>query len=221
MIVSGQARGLARKWPRLAPEVTVNLSIVTDVIVALVAVVLILAIAAAWVNGQRARSAKLQSRFGPEYDRTLESTGSRKQAEEELAARQKRVQAFNIRYLTTDERKQFSDRWRAAQAQFVDNPSQAIVTADRLVDEVMRKRGYPVGDFEQNAADLSVDHAEVVSNYRAARALVAKNEQKQASTEDLRQAMVHFRALFDDLLAVPDEVAQKEQNEQNEQKEAV
>jgi hypothetical protein len=176
------------------------------VIVVLVALVLI----GAWVQSGRSRREKLQSRFGPEYDRAIEEAGSRKEAERELAAREKRVQAFDMRTLTPDEQHEFSQRWRAAQARFVDDPAQAIADANGLVDEVMRARGYPMGDFEQRAADLSVDHADVVSNYRAARELVVKNELKLASTEDLRQAMVHFRSLFDDLLGAPESEAQKE-----------
>ncbi len=173
------------------------------VVAVLIVVIVVLAVIGLLVNRSRVRSGRLQERFGPEYDRAVETAGGRKQAEDELRARQKRVQSFNIRALTTDERQMFANRWRAAQAQFVDAPAQAIVAADALVKEVMQARGYPVGDFEQNAADLSVDHADVVSNYRAARDLVVKQQQGRTSTEDLRQAMVHFRALFEDLLRIP------------------
>ena len=173
------------------------------VVAVIIVVIVVLAIVALLVNKGRVRSDRLQERFGPEYDRALQTAGSRKEAEDELLARQKRVQSFNIRALSPNERQQFAERWRAAQAQFVDAPAQAIVAADALVKEVMQARGYPVGDFDQNAADLSVDHADVVSNYRAARDLVVKQQQGRTSTEDLRQAMVHFRALFEDLLRVP------------------
>jgi hypothetical protein len=188
-----------------------GLTITATVILVLVVVVLLLAVLAAWTNTTRARSAKLQSRFGPEYERTLEAAGSRKEAEQELAARQRRVEEFNLRPLSAPERQQFADRWRDAQAQFVDQPEQAIGQADRLVNEVMQARGYPVADFDRRAADLSVDHAAVIANYRAARELMHKQEQRLASTEDLRQAMVHYRALFDDLLAAPAEQAQQKE----------
>lgn len=182
-----------------------TMSIATTVILGVIVVILVLAIITVWMERQRAHSQKLQSRFGPEYERALEAAGSRHAAEQDLAARQRRVEGFNIRDLTPNDRQQFSARWREAQILFVDEPAQAIAEADRLVNEVMQARGYPVADFEQRAADLSVDHAEVVSNYRAARLLVARNEQRLASTEDLRQAMVHFRALFDDLLGASEE----------------
>ena len=172
----------------------------SDLLIGALVFVVLLVVVGAWMSSRRARHEKLQSRFGPEYDRAIESAGSRDQAERELEARAKRVAAFDIRPLAADERQKFQDRWQAAQAQFVDDPLQAMAVANRLVNEVMQARGYPMGDFEQQAADLSVDHAVVVSNYRAAQALVVKNEQRLASTEDLRQAMVHFRALFEDLL---------------------
>ena len=181
-----------------------------SLVVAVVVVVLLLIAIWAWMASARSRHEKLQSRFGPEYDRALEAAGSRKEAEHELEARARRVEAFDIRPLAADERQRFLDRWRAAQAQFVDDPSQAVSAGSRLVNEVMQARGYPVGDFEQRAADLSVDHAAVVSNYRAAQALVVRNDQRLASTEDLRQAMVHFRALFEDLLGVSDNQEHKE-----------
>jgi len=161
--------------------------------------------AGVWLTRDRNRQQTLQTRFGPEYDRAIESAGSRKDAEHELEARARRVKAFDIRPLAADERQAFLERWRAAQAQFVDDPVQAITAGSRLVNEVMQARGYPVTDFEQQAADLSVDHADVVSNYRAAQALVVKNDQRLASTEDLRQAMVHFRSLFEDLLGVSEQ----------------
>jgi FtsZ-interacting cell division protein ZipA len=183
---------------------------VNPTLLVIIVVVVVLVLLGFWITGSRARRAKLQSQFGPEYQRTLEASTSRHEAEHELAARRKRVEAFNLRALAPNEQKTFADRWRAAQAKFVDDPAQAIGIANNLVMEVMRARGYPMGDFEQQAADLSVDHANVVDNYRAAQALVVKNDQRLASTEDLRQAMVHFRALFDDLLGNSETVLQKE-----------
>jgi type II secretory pathway pseudopilin PulG len=203
--MAGPSGRLGAWFGRILMEANVDPTLLI-VIVVLVALVLI----GVWMQSGRSRREKLQSRFGSEYDRAIEEAGSRKEAERELAAREKRVQAFDMRTLTPDEQHEFSQRWRAAQARFVDDPAQAIADANGLVDEVMRARGYPMGDFEQRAADLSVDHADVVSNYRAARELVLKNEQKLASTEDLRQAMVHFRSLFDDLLGAPEAEARKE-----------
>ncbi len=154
---------------------------------------------------QRQRSEKLKERFGPEYDRVVDEYGDTGRAEQELAAREKRVEAFHIRPLSAAERARFSDAWLAIQARFVDNPSGAIIDADRLVKEVMETRGYPTGDFEQRAADISVDHPAVVTNYRAARDIAEAHRNGGADTEQLRQAMVHYRALFEDLLEVPEQ----------------
>jgi len=165
----------------------------------LVLVVIALIGGVAWMMMQR-RSQELRTRFGPEYDRVISERGDARQAESELAARQKRVDRFDIHPLDQAERARFIDAWRTTQSHFVDAPPEAIKDADRLVSEVMRARGYPVGDFEQRAADISVDHPVVVENYRAARAIALANERGQAGTEDLRQAIVHYRALFEDLL---------------------
>jgi hypothetical protein len=162
------------------------------------------------IAAQRQKSDKLQKRFGPEYDRAVNEYGDKRHAEEELAAREKRVRSLDIRRLTTQERTGFANSWRDIQARFVDDPSGAIVAADRLVKEVMETRGYPMGDFEQRAADISVDHPHVVTNYRAARDIALKSRDGQVSTEELRQAMVHYRALFDDLLETPKQPARQE-----------
>jgi hypothetical protein len=146
------------------------------------------------------RTQELRKRFGPEYDRVISERGDTRQAESELAARQKRVDKLNIRPIESEQREHFIEAWRLTQARFVDAPAEAIKDADRLVSQVMQARGYPVGNFEQRAADVSVDHPIVVENYRAARAIAVANEREQASTEDLRQAIVHYRALFEDLL---------------------
>lgn len=168
-------------------------------------VLVLVAVAAAallllMVLARRRRSTDLQARFGPEYTRAVDALGDKRSAESELEARAKRVEKMSIRPLEGAERDRFNQSWQAAQARFVDEPARAVTDASGLVKEVMLARGYPVGDFEQRAADISVDHPAVVSNYRAARELAQKNEGGSATTEDLRQAMVHYRALFQELL---------------------
>lgn len=173
----------------------------TIVIVAII--LLILGAVLGWIFFRRQRTQNLRERFGPEYDVAVREAGGQDEAEAELEKRQKRIEQLEIRSLSVEERERFSDRWKAAQAQFVDNPAGAISEADRLVKEVMEARGYPVGDFEQRAADISVDHPNVVTDYRAARKIALANERGEADTEDLRQAMVHYRSLFEDLLGSP------------------
>ncbi len=168
--------------------------------IVLVIALLVVIGAVAWIVMQRRRSEQLRERFGPEYQRTVDQLGDPRRAESELAAREKRVEKFDIRPLTAQEHEHFTQAWRSTQSHFVDDPSTAIKDAERLVTDLMRTRGYPMGDFDQRAADISVDHANVVENYRAARAIAIANERSAASTEQLRQAMVHYRALFDDLL---------------------
>ena len=173
-----------------------------NVIAVIVALVALAAVALWWVGRQR-RSAKLKNRFGPEYEREVARTGSVADAEAALAAREQRVSRLQIRPLSAGDADRFSRAWRAVQARFVDDPHGAVTDADRLVGDVMHARGYPVGDFEQQVADISVDHPDVVMNYRAARDIAAEHARGRASTEDLRQAMVHYRALFRDLLETP------------------
>jgi hypothetical protein len=160
---------------------------------------------------QRRRSDALKQKFGPEYQRTAEKLGDQRKAEAELAAREKRVRSLDIRPLTPEEHARFTDAWKKAQARFVDEPSQAAADADVLVKELMKTRGYPVGDFEQRAADISVDHANVVSNYRAAREVALRNNAGKATTEDIRQAMVHYRSLFEELLDTAQPATRKEE----------
>ena len=150
------------------------------------------------------RTEELQGQFGQEYDRTVQEKG-RKGAETELAERKERVEAMPLQQLTPQQTDQFAQLWTATQARFVDDPGGAVTDADRLVADVMRTRGYPVGDFDQRAADVSVDHPQVVANYRAAHEIAIRHSRAEATTEELRQAMVHYRALFSDLLetAVP------------------
>jgi hypothetical protein len=178
-------------------------------LIVILAVVVVLVIVAA-VAMQRSRTEALRQKFGPEYEQAVAASGDRRHAESELAARQKRVAALNIRPLAAEEAERYARAWQAAQTRFVDEPNQAIVDADRLVTDVMQARGYPVGDFEQRAADLSVEHANVVTHYRAAREIAQANETGRSSTEMLRQGMIHYRALFTDLLAAPREPEQKE-----------
>ena len=177
----------------------------TLIIVAVVIIVIL--VAAVWWYSMRQRSAKLQEKFGAEYERTVAEKGDTRKAEDELTDRQKRVSKLEIRPLAADERRGFNDEWLAVQARFVDDPSAAVRDADTLVGRVMEARGYPVGDFEQRAADVSVDHPAVLEHYRDAHAIALRHAQGQASTEDLRQAMVHYRALCAELLEEPPTVS--------------
>lgn len=165
-----------------------------------VAVLLILAIAGSRMSRRR-RTTRLREGFGPEYDREVSRMG-RGKAESELQHRQKRVEQLEIHELTREQATGYSSDWEAVQSRFVDDPAMAVSRADELVGRVMRDRGYPVGNFEQRLADVSVDHPDVANNYRAAHATAAKNDSGGATTEDLRQAMVHYRSLFQDLLQV-------------------
>lgn len=173
-----------------------------DPIILVVAVVLVLVIgaAAAWYFLVYRPRMHLRERFGPEYERAVVDIGNRRRAERELEHREERVRSLDIRPLAPEQRARFADHWRRVQARFVDAPTDAIRDADSLVSDVMQARGYPVGDFDQRAADISVDHPRVVENYRDARAIAQRSSRGEASTEDLRQAMVHYRALFEDLL---------------------
>ncbi len=168
------------------------------IVVAIVVVVAIVIVAA--VSSRRARTARLQRRFGPEYERTLRQSGDQRDAERELAAREARVKRFHIEELPAGARSRYMEEWRTVQTRFVDEPKAAVVEADHLVENVMRDRGYPIEDFEQRAADLSPDHPVVVQNYRAAHSIASRSERGEVDTEDLRQAMVHYRSLFTDLL---------------------
>jgi LPXTG-motif cell wall-anchored protein len=150
---------------------------------------------------RRRTTERLQSKFGPEYSRTVDEAGGRTKAAAVLQQREKRVQAFTIKALTPTERERFVQEWRGVQTQFVDDPKSAVISADQLLGVVMGTRGYPVGDFEQQSADLSVDHPLVVQNYRTAHAIAVRDAKGQAGTEDLRQAMLSYRALFDELVS--------------------
>jgi FtsZ-interacting cell division protein ZipA len=170
-------------------------------ILILVVVIAVIAVAAiAFVTARKRRSAKLRERFGPEYDRVLQKEGDARKAEGVLEFREKRREKFTLHPLSEADKSSFDVRWREVQSRFVDDPRGAVTVADGLVMEVMQKRGYPIGEFEQRAADISVDHPVVVENYRAAHTIALRHSSGQASTEDLRQAMVHYRALFQELL---------------------
>ena len=161
---------------------------------------------AAWQVAAKRRTARLRGRFGPEYDRAVDrSGGSRGDAESELAERERRREELQIRPLSRASRERYGESWRDVQAEFVDDPEGAIQRADSLVMSAMSERGYPTDDFEQRAADVSVDHPDVVENYRAAHAIARSNARGEANTEELRQAMRHYRTLFEELLATDDE----------------
>ena len=159
-----------------------------------------IAIVVARSANSRKRTERLKERFGPEYERTLGETGEQRAAEDELAARERRRDKLNIVALSPQAREKYAASWRAVQTAFIDNPSSAVGDADRLVIEVMRERGYPIEDFDQRAADISVDHPAVVDNYRAAHRISLSQQQGNVDTEEERQAFVHYRALFEKLL---------------------
>lgn len=173
--------------------------------IALAALVLVLFVVLAAVARKRRqqRSGALREQFGPEYDRMVAQHGDQARAERELLARRERLHKLDIKPLSDAEADRFSTEWASVQQRFVDDPNGAVSEADRLVKEVMAARGYPLGSFDQRVADLSVDHANVVQHYRSARALARARESGEVATEELRQAMVHYRALFSDMLCTP------------------
>jgi FtsZ-interacting cell division protein ZipA len=173
------------------------------IVIAVVAVVVLLAVL--WSATRTRRSRSLQDRFGHEYDRTVEHAGDKREAERELRDREKRHEQLDLRPLAPEQRARYVDEWQVTQGRFVDDPSGAVAEADRLVQRVMKDRGYPVDDFEQRAADISVEHPELVEKYRTAHGVAQKSERGQASTEDLRHSVRHYRAVFAELLEVRDE----------------
>ena len=177
-----------------------SLNTQTLALVVVVAVVLIAAIG--WLVYSKHQTKRLRQRFGPEYDAAVKRLGSQAKAEAELKRREKRVAKFEIVPLAPADVTRFSQSWSRLQGSFVDDPKGVLIEADRLVRELLLKRGYPVADFELRAADISVDHPVVVDNYRAAQRIVSLDQRGEANTEDLRKAVVHFRALFDELLGV-------------------
>ncbi len=167
----------------------------------LIAVAVVVVIAAVvWQRAVRRRTEHFREQFGPEYDRAVESADSRKKAEAELASREERREQFELRVLPPSSRRRYVESWRVVQAQFVDDPCTAVASADSLIRSVMHDCGYPVEDFDQRASDLSVDHPDVVEHYREGHRLAEQSARGDDSTEDLRHAMQHYRALFEDLV---------------------
>ena len=184
-----------------------NLSAVstTQIIIAIAVVVVVVAGIAIWLFLRKRRTERLRAKFGgPEYARAVNEGGGRRQAEAGLDKRADRVESFHIRPLGPEDRVRFVESWRRVQARFVDSPGGAVTEADQLLGDVMSTRGYPVSDFEQRAADISVDHPSVLANYRSAHEIALRQTRGQASTEELRQAMIHYRTLFDELAAEPE-----------------
>jgi hypothetical protein len=179
-----------------------NETLTVLVIVALLAMIALVA----WARQRRSESERLQRRFGPEYTRAVDLMGSRDKAEAELLARERRVQRLHIAALAPADAARYAQEWKLLQGRFVDSPRGALAEADRLVRELMLQRGYPMGDFERRAADISVDHPAVVDHYRAAHDIVLRDQRDATDTEDLRKALVHYRALFDELLEVAPDV---------------
>lgn len=172
----------------------------TQVLILIVVVAAVVIAALIFMAARKRRSQKLRERFGPEYDRVVKKEGDVTKGERVLEFRAERHDKYKIRALTPTDRSSFLYRWNEVQGRFVDDPKGAVTLAEALVTDVMQARGYPIADFEQNAEDISVDHPQVVENYRAAHDIALRHGQGQASTEDLRKAMVHYRALFQDLL---------------------
>lgn len=164
------------------------------------AVMVITGLVVVWVLVRKRRTERLRTQFGAEYDRAVKEDGSRRHAEAGLNERTARVESLNIRPLAQSDRSRFLESWRRVEARFVDGPGGAVTEADQLLGDVMSTRGYPVGDFEQRAADISVDHPLVLENYRTAHAIALRQRKGQANTEDLRQAMIHYRTLFEELV---------------------
>jgi hypothetical protein len=168
-------------------------------VIILIIVILVVIAAAAW-GVQASRRKKLQSTFGPEYDRVVADTGSRSDGEKELREREKRHAELELKPLSAESQAQYAAAWEEVQIQFVDVPEQAVTTADDLVTRLIAERGYPTGDYDDQLANLSVEHARTLGHYRDAHEISLRSQKDEASTEDLRQALVHYRALFADLL---------------------
>jgi hypothetical protein len=183
-------------------EVFVHLNLMDPKLIALIVAAILLVAVMGWLylRKRRTTTANLRRRFGSEYERVALEHGSERKAEAKLADREKRVESFKLRDLDPMERERFSKQWAALQSRFVDSPKGAVAEADDLVSSLMKTRGYPVSDFDQRADDISVDHPRVVENYRSAHALALRIGKDQASTEDLRTAMIHYRSLFDELV---------------------
>jgi hypothetical protein len=176
------------------------------VVLAIALIVIVLVVAAFYAIRREATRKAMQRRFGPEYDRLVSEVG-RKDAEHRLLQRQERVASYDIRELTPEERTRYERMWLSVQAAFVENPEAATARADELIANLMADRGYPMSDFDRRSSDLSVSHPVVVQNYRAGHDIVVRHREGNATTEDLRQAMVHYKTLFADLVAMPTDPA--------------
>ena len=174
--------------------------IMTPITIAAVVIALLAISFAVWALIERRKTQRLRSKFGPEYDRTLQQAGNPQQAEAVLEKREKRVAKYHLRALSPRETERFSHDWRIVQEHFVDDPGTAVAEADKLIDEAMQARGYPISDFEEQAEDLSVDYPSVVQHYRAAHAIDIRQNGNRADTEELRKAMRHYHALFDQVI---------------------
>jgi|HubBroStandDraft_4_1064222.scaffolds.fasta_scaffold10247_3 hypothetical protein len=182
-------------YPNLLDPKVIVLAVVVILVIAMLAVM--------YVRKRRSTTVDLRQKFGPEYERAVREHGSERKAEAKLADREKRVEKLNIRDLDPIERERFLERWTSVQSRFVDSPKGAVAEADDLVSSLMKTRGYPVSDFDQRAADISVDHPRVLGNYRSAHEIALRVGKDEATTEDLRTAMIHYHSLFDELVQVP------------------
>jgi hypothetical protein len=180
------------------------------IVLAALAILVIAVLAWLYVRKRRGTTASLRQKFGPEYERAVEKHGSERKAEAKLSDRQERVEKLKIRDLDPTERDRFSKQWESVQSRFVDSPKGAVAEADDLVSSLMKTRGYPLSDFDQRAADISVDHPRVVENSRSAHEIALRVGKNGATTEDLRTAMIHYRSLFEELVMVPMIVETKE-----------
>ena len=189
-----------------------NLNLMDPKVIALaVAVILIIAVLALlYVRKRRSTTADLRKKFGPEYDRAVRVHGTERKAEAKLEDREKRVEKLNLRDLDPMERERFTKQWESVQSRFVDSPKGAVAEADDLVSSLMKARGYPVSDFDQRAADISVDHPRVVENYRSAHEIALRVGKDGSTTEELRTAMIHYRSLFEELVQLPVIIERKE-----------
>src|SRR5271157_2098819 len=187
-----------------------NVNFMDPKLIALAAAVIVIVAVGIWlyVRQRRSTTADLRQKFGPEYDRAVLAHGSK--AEAKLADREKRVDKLNIRDLDAMEHERYSKQWEAVQSRFVDSPKGAVAEADDLLSSVMKARGYPVSEFDQRAADISVDHPRLVENYRSAHEIALRVGKDAATTEDLRTAMIHYRSLFEELVQTPASVERKE-----------
>jgi hypothetical protein len=172
----------------------------TYIIIIVVVVLVVLGLILGPIFSRRQRSGRYQDKFGPDYDHTVKTMGNAKKAQTEMDERQAHFETLDIHPLSLAEREQYLAEWSVVQAKFIDEPAQATVEADHLIMAVMQARNYPVSDFEQRAADISIKYPDLVSNYRAAREIAVKNEHHKADTEELRKALVYYRSLFDELL---------------------